>query len=269
MVFWRRRGFWLAFLGTAVIALAAVTAASYWAARQLLYHRSARPGVTPADSGLVAQVVPIGARDGTTLEGWWIVPRDGERRPDLATVVLAHGTDREEVGFPTGKAGMLRYATWLSRAGFIVLAFDFRSYGGSPGTQSTGGYREEQDLEAALRLAKERAIGAPIFVLGEGMGGGIALSLERSALAGIVAIDPPKTPQEALGRGPSRQVLSRIPGCSAWERRMVSGFEPDLPFPEGSESLEKVLSLDRGPEREIRDRALAFLTGRADSARWR
>jgi NADH:ubiquinone oxidoreductase subunit 2 (subunit N) len=145
--------FWLGLLSIAVVAVVAVTAISYFAAQALLHHRSARPSVTPADSGLIYQTVPLVARDGTKLEGWWIIPRDGVRRRDLATVVLAHAADGEIPGALTGKAGMLRQATWLSRAGFIVLAFDFRSYGG---VRARARPRVvQQDLEAAIRLADD------------------------------------------------------------------------------------------------------------------
>jgi dipeptidyl aminopeptidase/acylaminoacyl peptidase len=161
-----RRSLWLGVLSIAVVAVVAVTAISYFAAQALTHHRSARPAVTPADSGLIYQMVPLMARDGTKLEGWWIIPRDGVRRPDLATVVLAHAADGERPGALTGKAGMLRHAAWLSRAGFIVLAFDFRSYGGSEGSRTTGGEEEQQDLDAALRLVRERALGAQISILG-------------------------------------------------------------------------------------------------------
>jgi len=201
-----RRQFWFGVLAIAVVALGAVTAISYFAAQALTRHRSVRPAVTPADSGLIYQTVPLVARDGTKLEGWWIIPRDGVRRPDLATVVLAHAADGERPGALTGKAGMLRHAAWLSRAGFIVLAFDFRSYGGSDGSKTSGGELEQQDLEAAVRLVRERAIGAPIVIFGTGMGASVALSAaaQDSSVAGTVADSPSTSPTASLLAGKSR-----------------------------------------------------------------
>ena len=137
-----RRAATIAAVALAVIALGVVTAASYEEARALLSHRGTRPRVTPADSGLAYETVPFAASDGTVLEGWWIVPRDGVRRRDLATVVLAH-PEVDSLALATGvsgKARMLGWAAPLSRAGFIVLAFDFRSYGGSAGHLTTGGW---------------------------------------------------------------------------------------------------------------------------------
>jgi fermentation-respiration switch protein FrsA (DUF1100 family) len=198
----RRRRFWLAVLAIAVTAGVAVTAISFFESRALLSHRSVRPAVTPADSGLAYDVVPLRARDGTVLEGWWIRPRDGARRRDLATIVLAHAADGERPDALTGKAGMLRQAAWLSRAGFIVLAFDFRSYGGSEGHRTTGGYLEQQDLEAAIRLAHERSLKAPVAVVGEGMGAtvGLAVMAQDPSLVALVADSPVLSWYQGLAR---------------------------------------------------------------------
>src|SRR5258708_2239874 len=118
-----RRAAWIAAAALAVIALGVLTAASYEEARALLHHPRARPAVTPSDSALAYETVPFRAVDGTVLEGWWIVPRDGVRRRDLATVVLCHPED-DSLAVATGlsgKARMLGWAAPLSRAGFIVL----------------------------------------------------------------------------------------------------------------------------------------------------
>ena len=196
-----RRSVWLVVLSIAVVAVLAVTAVSFFASRALLRHRSARPAVTPADSGLIYQTVPLVARDGTKLEGWWIVPRDGVRRPDLATVVLAHAADGERPGALTGKAGMLRHAAWLSRVGFIVLAFDFRSYGGSEG-EGLNAVTAEQDLDAAVQLARERSMGAPIVIFGEGIGArtGIAMFPEAGYVSCLFADSPSAKDRSIQGR---------------------------------------------------------------------
>jgi len=99
-------------------------------ARVMIEHRGPAPAPgdhTPADSGMRYTEVPLGARDGMKLAGWWIIPEDGVRRPDLAVVVMAHAADER------GKASLLSLAPALHRAGYILLMFDFRSYGGSDG----------------------------------------------------------------------------------------------------------------------------------------
>jgi dienelactone hydrolase len=231
--FYRRRSFWLAAVTVAVVAFGAMTAISYFAAQALTHHRSARPAVTPADSGLIYQTVPLMARDGTKLEGWWIIPRDGVRRRDLATVVLAHAADGEKPGAPTGKAGMLWQAAWLSRAGYIVLSFDFRSYGGSEGRESTGGEKEQQDIEAALRLVHERALGAPVAILGEGLGARVGLRAQAQA-PGTIAL---------VADSPRRDRISALKaGAQSWTS--VGVFAQDLMPPEREPvSFETLLEL--------------------------
>ncbi len=158
----------------AVVALATTIAWAVWSAKRtaatMVAHRGPAPAglggplVTPADSGMAYSEVPLGARDGTKLAGWWIIPADGRRRPDLAVVVMGHAAD------DAGKASLLRLAPALHAAGYILLLFDFRSYGASEGARTTHGYIEQQDVEAAVRLARERAVGAPIALYGVGLG---------------------------------------------------------------------------------------------------
>ncbi len=141
-------------------------------AERALAHRGPAPAPgdpTPADSGIAYTQVPLAARDGTRLTGWWIVPADGRRRPDLAVVVMAHAADER------GKASLLGLAPALHDAGYILLLVDLRSYGASEGAWTTHGFLEQQDLEAAVRLARERAVGAPVALYGQGMGATAAL----------------------------------------------------------------------------------------------
>lgn len=169
-------------VGGAVAYLSWKTATGY--AARMITHRGPRPvagNPTPADSGMRYSDVPLAARDGTKLAGWWIIPEDGVRRPDLAVVVMAHAADAR------GKASLLELAPALHRAGYILLLFDFRSYGGSEGTRTTYGFLEQQDLDAAVRFARERAVGAPIAILGQGMGATAALMVAAQDM-GIVAV---------------------------------------------------------------------------------
>jgi len=202
-----------------VLALFAVTLASRNEARRLVHHRGTRAAVTPADSGLNYETVPFAAIDGARLEGWWIVPKDGVRRPDLATVILCHPED-DSLAVATGRSGKARVlplAVALSRAGFLVLAFDFRSYGGSAGGMTTGGWQERRDLAGAIEFAGARSVGAPLVLYGMGMGANVALSAGGEAAfagAGIVQVlvDAPRATWDAaiLDRAQARR------GAFAW-----------------------------------------------------
>ena len=185
---------WVA--GILIAAALGVTFLSYSAARRVVYHRSRPSGPTPADSGIAASPIRMVARDGTEIRGWWIAPPDSSRRRDLAVVVLAHGHDDR------AKARMLRYAGFLHRAGYILCLFDFRSYGESQGTISTAGYLEQQDLSAAVDLARARAIGAPIILYGESMGAATALLVAAQDPAIVCVVNDSSFPslETVLGR---------------------------------------------------------------------
>ena len=164
-------------------------------------------------------------------------PDDGVRRPDLAVAVLAHAED-DSIALATGisgKARMLRHAGYLHRAGYIVLLFDFRSYGGSEGKQTSGGFIEIADLEAAVRLARERALGAPIAILGEGMGAtvGLAVTSQDPTVTCLVADSPIPTWNTALFASPTVRApwwggLVSDPIAHAFvARELPDGFDGD------------------------------------------
>jgi len=202
----------------AVVAVIATSSWAVWSAKRtaaaMVAHRGPAPGsgapgaaaLTPADSGMAYSEVPLGARDGTKLSGWWIIPADGHRRPDLAVVVMAHADDE------AGKASLLQLAPALHDAGYILLLFDFRSYGASEGTRTTHGYLEQQDLEAAIRLARERAVGAPIALYGAGMGATAALlvAAQDPAVACTIVDSPWATWEAAFFAHPG--AMGREPG---------------------------------------------------------
>jgi uncharacterized protein len=99
---------------------------------------------TPADDGLKFDSVSFSTSDGEVIRAWFLHGRKGS-----PLIVTCHGvgTNREDL------RGVTRF---LCRAGFNVLAFDFRAHGESTGYRTTFGFREALDLEAAVRFATER-----------------------------------------------------------------------------------------------------------------
>lgn len=92
------------------------------------------------DFDLPARDVTFLSRDGTKLAGWFIPAASGEPAP---AVVLSHGHGRS-------RAEMLPHANFLHRAGYAVLAFDYRHRGESEGDEVTMGLREQDDLQGAV-----------------------------------------------------------------------------------------------------------------------
>jgi alpha-beta hydrolase superfamily lysophospholipase len=111
------------------------------------------------------------SRNDVALAGWWIPARPlhvGEAAPagwGTRTVLLCHGLG-------SSKANAVGVAEHLVRAGYNVLAFDFRAHGGSGGHVTAFGDAERRDVLAAVAwLRRERPAQARrIFGVGASMG---------------------------------------------------------------------------------------------------
>lgn len=126
--------------------------------------RPPKPGITINPNSLLLNVneVQFKAQDGVELHGWLIPGKAG-----YPVFIIAHnyGSDRAET---LGKLEAL--VSDLNKQGYFVFLFDFRGHGAS-GSNSGIGYREADDVDAALRVVlKYRQIGRRIGVLGIGMG---------------------------------------------------------------------------------------------------
>src|SRR5207302_614737 len=92
-----------------------------WLAWMFLHPPRQRGHGTPADYGLSFEPVTLTTPDGVKLAAWYVPRADAH-----AGIVLCHGygASRQYV------AGLIPF---LHRAGFAVVAFDFRGMGGSGG----------------------------------------------------------------------------------------------------------------------------------------
>jgi fermentation-respiration switch protein FrsA (DUF1100 family) len=169
-----------------VICLAAAIPASiyigilallYMNQRAIQYHPDPRDP-SAAEFGLpdFAKVFTRTA-DGENLAGWWKAPPPG------AALVLYFG----------GSGGNLSYRRDrlqdLVDAGFGVLGFDYRGFGGSSGAPSEGGLHE--DARAALRYAADHAPGSPVILFGESLGTGVAVALASEVRVAGLILDSP------------------------------------------------------------------------------
>src|SRR3989339_688573 len=89
------------------------------------------------------QKITFKSSDGLTLSGVFV------QGTNEATIILLHGYGR-------CKEQMLPQASFLNKAGFNILMFDFRASGESEGKYITFGQREQADLEGALDYLKNR-----------------------------------------------------------------------------------------------------------------
>ena len=193
---------------------------------------------TPAEFNLRYSSIQFASADGTELRGWLIPAGYGAK----GVVICCHGVDSNRMAF-------LRSAQALHRAGYAVLLFDFRARGESGGGKCTLGYRETEDLLAAVSFVQSRADcrALPIGVLGESMGGAVALmgTARNPAIRCVIAESPFARLDHAiafhfgekLGRGgpilgvPTRWIGERLLGKNAAEIAPVAEIPRIAPRP--------------------------------------
>jgi uncharacterized protein len=166
----------------AVLVLVTVLVAAAWSLqRRLIYFPTTSP-VPPAGNVISdARDVTLRTSDGFELGAWFVPARGPERR---MTVLVANGNAGDRVG----RAPL---AVALAERGFGVLLFDYRGYGGNPGSPSETGLA--LDARAAYKYLVTSAGGPPgrILFLGESLGAAVVTDLATEhAPAGLVLRSP-------------------------------------------------------------------------------
>lgn len=151
---------WLLPLGLAAAAYVVVAVRTSW----MLVHPKRH--FVPKDyeiTQMPLERVQFPNRTGLNLAGW-LAPR----RQGPGTVVLCHGVW-------TNHREMESRAEALWNRGYNVMLFDFQGCGESEGRFSSLGLREVEDLLGALDFLSRRGGAGPIGVVGNSMGGAVAL----------------------------------------------------------------------------------------------
>lgn len=136
----------------------------------------------PDDPTFPCEELSIPARDGSPL-GAWLFPSTGS--PQGALIVFAHGN--------YGHLGkQWRRVARLAPRGFDVLMFDYRGFGDSPGRASRRNAREDVESVLDFAVARATARGQRVIVLGQSMGGALALEAceGRADISAIIADCP-------------------------------------------------------------------------------
>jgi uncharacterized protein len=123
--------------------------------------------VTPSAYKMPFEKVEFSSPDGVHLAAWLIPARTG---PSKGLIILCHGVD-------SAKEDMLDKALMFHDHGYSTLLYDARGRGESGGGRCTMGYREVDDLLAAVQFVRKRKelTGTHIGVFGESLGAAVAL----------------------------------------------------------------------------------------------
>ena len=213
---------------TIVLVVAAVLAASVgllWVfQRHLIYLPS--PGPVPPAASVVpgAEDVTFETADGLRLHGWFVPGAvDSPARPSSRSATLPDGAPpAEDPGGARPSPGGARpspgpavlvcngnggdrsmraaLAVALSRLGLAVLLFDYRGYGGNPGSPT------EDGLAADARAALDYLAGRPevdprrVVYLGESLGAAVALRLATERPPAALVLRSPFASLAEVGR---------------------------------------------------------------------
>ena len=187
---------------TAVVVLAAVVLVvlAWVFQRRLIYLPSREP--VPAAARVLpgSEEVSFRTEDGLRLAGWFV-----PGVPGGATVLVFNGN----AGDRSVRAPL---AAALARVGVSVLLFDYRGYGGNPGSPS------ETGLAADARAARDYLDSRPdvrsesVVYYGESLGAGVAVGLAVERPPAALVLRSPFTSLADVGRRhypylPVRQLL--------------------------------------------------------------
>lgn len=108
--------------------------------------------------------VYFSASDGVKLHGWFFKANSGS----LGTILVMHG-NAENI------STHINSVLWLVKEGFEVFAFDYRGYGLSEGKTTVHGVHIDANAALETLLGLPQANRDRIFVLGQSVGGAIAI----------------------------------------------------------------------------------------------
>jgi alpha-beta hydrolase superfamily lysophospholipase len=137
-------------------------------------HRFKMPNLADPKTALDRdfEKIEFHSADGTRLRGWWIPART----PSSRTLIICHGiAANRSIFLPFVEAG-----DWLDAN---VLMFDLRGHGESGGRTITLGYREKDDVLAAVAWVRSERSGQAKQVIGMGISLGAASLAEAAARA--------------------------------------------------------------------------------------
>lgn len=157
--------------------------------------------------GCKPESYPSGAdRNPAELHDLYFLTEDGSYLP-LRRWMPAVGTTRAIIvsvhGFNDYSYFLQQPADYFSKQGIASFAYDQRGFGASPHRGYWAGTETyTQDLQSFVRLVERKFPGVPLYLLGESMGGAVAIAASRDArmpkVAGVILVAPAVWSRETM-----------------------------------------------------------------------
>lgn len=165
----------------AIVSLVAVTGYESW----ILLHPEKEP-IGTFSSNIVPEYRDIsfkGSDDSIILKGWLFPVNKSDR-----AVILVHSYGKNRLQFGIDTVDLIKE---FMNKGYAVFAFDLRNSGESGGKDSTFGYNEKDDVQAAVRYMKSQGA-KHITLLGFSTGADAALlaAADGSSVDAVIADSP-------------------------------------------------------------------------------
>ena len=185
------------------VALVVVLLLVLWAGQRQLMYFPLREVPAIASLGLEdVEEVAFDATDGLRLSGWLFTVNAVEHAP--AVIVF------------NGNAGNRAYrvplATALRRLGLQVLLFDYRGYGGNPGSPTEQGLAMDARAAREFLITRRHVDPGSLIYFGESLGTGVAVELASEHPPAALILRSPYTSMADVGQHhyrwlPVRQLL--------------------------------------------------------------
>ncbi|HEX6322872.1 MAG TPA: alpha/beta hydrolase [Vicinamibacterales bacterium] len=155
-------------VAVALFLLLAALFALIWAGQRRLMYFPFGGVPSPRDAGLPdAEPVTLTTGDGLTLSGWFLPAHDP---PARFTVIVFNGN-------AGNRAHRAPLAAALRRHGMAVLLFDYRGFGGNPGTPTERGLAADARAARTYLASRTDVDLSRLVYFGESLGTAVAVDL--------------------------------------------------------------------------------------------
>lgn len=173
----------------AILVLAAIVAFLWTQQHRLIYFPLGN--VPDPDAIGLEGAIPVAfpTADGLTLNGWFVTRTDS---PEFTVIVFNGNAGNRAFRAPLANA--------LARANLAVLLFDYRGFGGNPGSPSERGLRNDARAAREYLVTRKGVNGRRLVYFGESLGTAVATELAVEHPPAALVLRSPFTSMTDVGR---------------------------------------------------------------------